>query len=440
MSKIDDLIKKYCPNGVEWVGFLSVCNYIRGITYNKNDEINNGAEGIGVFRANNITLDSNTLNFDDVKVVSRDVRVKESQWLKKGDILICAGSGSKEHIGKVAFIFNDLNFTFGGFMGVIRPKQGNVNPNFLFHIMTSQMFKVHLAKASGAASSTINNINNDTWKGFQIPVPPLEVQREIVQVLDSFTMLTAELSAELSARKKQYEYYRDQLLSFNNVRGGVTFANPESVRWMTLGEIGTFERGRRFVHADDRDEGIPCIHYGELYTHYGIWADKVKTHINPDITTKLRYAEKGDVVIVAAGENNTDIGVGVAWLGNEKVAVHDACFIFRHKQNPKYISYLLRTNGYHQEIKKHVSEGKICSISAEGLAKAKFPVPPIEIQNRIVKVLDNFDSICSDLQIGLPAEIDARKKQYEYYRDLLLSFEPIGTVLAKQASKQASKQ
>ena len=204
-----------------------------------------------------------------------------------------------------------------------------------------------------------------------------------------------------------------------------------------MGEIGTFERGRRFVHADDRDEGIPCIHYGELYTHYGIWADKVKTHINPDITTKLRYAEKGDVVIVAAGENNTDIGVGVAWLGNEKVAVHDACFIFRHKQNPKYISYLLRTNGYHQEIKKHVSEGKICSISAEGLAKAKFPVPPIEIQNRIVKVLDNFDSICSDLQIGLPAEIDARKKQYEYYRDLLLSFEPIGTVLAKQASKQA---
>ena len=221
MSKIDDLIHKHCPNGVEYVDFLSVCNYIRGITYNKNDEINNSAEGIGVFRANNITLESNTLNFDDVKIVSKDVRVKESQWLKKGDILICAGSGSKEHIGKVAFIFNDLNYTFGGFMGVIRPKQGNVNPSFLFHIMTSQMFKAHLAKASGVVSSTINNINNDTWKGFQIPIPPLKIQEEIVRVLDEYAeltnQLTEKLSAELTARKKQYEFYRDALLSFGKV-------------------------------------------------------------------------------------------------------------------------------------------------------------------------------------------------------------------------------
>ena len=195
---------------------------------------------------------------------------------------------------------------------------------------------------------------------------------------------------------------------------------------MTLGEIGTFERGRRFVHADDRDEGIPCIHYGELYTHYGIWANKVKTHINSEIKTKLRYAEKGDVVIVAAGENNVDIGVGVAWLGNEKVAVHDACFIFRHKQNPKYISYLLRTYDYHQEIKKYVSEGKICSISAEGLAKAKFPIPSLAMQGRIVEVLDKFDAVCNDLNIGLPAEIESRKKQYEYYRDQLLTFKKAG--------------
>lgn len=221
MSKIDEMIAKLCPNGVEYIDFLSVCNYIRGITYNKNDEINNGTEGIGVLRANNITLDSNTLNFDDVKIVSKNVRVKENQWLKKGDILICAGSGSKEHIGKVAFIFNDLDYTFGGFMGVIRPKQDNINSSFLFHIMTSQMFKTHLAKASGAASSTINNINNDTWNGFQIPVPPLKIQEEIVAILDDYTEINSELISnlekELIARKKQYEFYRDQLLSFGKV-------------------------------------------------------------------------------------------------------------------------------------------------------------------------------------------------------------------------------
>ena len=439
MSKIDDLIKKYCPNGVEWVDFLSVCNYIRGITYNKNDEINNGAEGIGVFRANNITLDSNTLNFDDVKVVSRDVRVKESQWLKKGDILICAGSGSKEHIGKVAFIFNDLNFTFGGFMGVIRPKQGNVNPNFLFHIMTSQMFKVHLAKASGAASSTINNINNDTWKGFQIPVPPLEVQREIVQVLDSFTMLTAELSAELSARKKQYEYYRDQLLSFNNVRGGLTFANPESVRWMTLGEIATdIYRGSGITREQVTTSGIPCVRYGEIYTSYGIHFDKCISHTNLANIASPKYFEHGDILFAITGESIEDIAKSTAYVGNEKCLAGGDIVVLKHKQNPKYLSYALSTTDAIKQKGKGKVKSKVVHSSVPAISELKIPVPPIEIQNRIVKVLDNFDSICSDLQIGLPAEIDARKKQYEYYRDLLLSFEPIGTVLAKQASKQAS--
>ena len=416
MSKIDDLLKKHCPNGVEYVDFLSVCNYIRGITYNKNDEINNGAEGIGVFRANNITLDSNTLNFDDVKVVSKDVRVKESQWLKKGDILICAGSGSKEHIGKVAFIFNDLNFTFGGFMGVIRPKQGNVNPNFLFHIMTSQMFKVHLAKASGAASSTINNINNDTWKGFQIPVPPLEVQREIVQVLDSFTMLTAELSAEHSARKKHYEYYRDQLLSYNNVRGGLTFANPESVRWMSLKDCCVFSRGEYITKKDVSHGDIPVILGGIEPAYY---CD--------------RYNHLGKCIVVSRSGANA----GFVSYWDEKIFVTDG-FMLDAKETVslRYVYHCLKNK--QDDLHNMKRGGGVPHISGEMLEKVKVPVPPIEIQNRIVKVLDNFDSICSDLQIGLPAEIDARKKQYEYYRDLLLSFEPIGTVLAKQASKQAS--
>ncbi len=415
MSKIDDLLKKHCPNGVEYKKIKEVFTRLKGtpITATRMKEIECAGGEIRIFAGGKTVIDAKEKDIPNANITRVPAVLVQSR-------------------GVIDFIYYEKPFTFKNEMWAYT-SDNKISVKYLFHVLKNN--SRHFRDAASGMGA-LPQISLSATEDFVIPVPPLEVQREIVQVLDSFTMLTAELTAELTARKKQYEYYRDQLLSFNNVRGGLTFANPESVRWMTLGEIGTFERGRRFVHADDRDEGIPCIHYGELYTHYGIWADKVKTHINPDITTKLRYAEKGDVVIVAAGENNTDIGVGVAWLGNEKVAVHDACFIFRHKQNPKYISYLLRTNGYHQEIKKHVSEGKICSISAEGLAKAKFPVPPIEIQNRIVKVLDNFDSICSDLQIGLPAEIDARKKQYEYYRDLLLSFEPIGTVLAKQASKQ----
>ena len=222
MSKLKDLIAEFCPHGVEFVNFFDVCNYIRGVTYNKNDEINDGSEGIKVLRANNITLETNTLNFEDVKIVSPNVRVRENQWLKKGDILICAGSGSKEHIGKVAYIFEDTDLTFGGFMGVVRPKNDKLQSRFLFHILTGVIFKSHLKKVSGAMSSTINNINNDTWKDFKIPVPPLPVQAEIVRILDKFTECTteliSELEAEIAARKKQYEYYRDKLLTFTEVK------------------------------------------------------------------------------------------------------------------------------------------------------------------------------------------------------------------------------
>ena len=194
------------------------------------------------------------------------------------------------------------------------------------------------------------------------------------------------------------------------------------VEWLTLQEIGTLERGRRFVHADDRPEGIPAIHYGELYTYYGIWANDVRTHIDSEIQTKLRFAQKNDVIIVGAGENKEDIGIGVAWLGEYEVAVHDACYILKHQQNPKFISYLLRTSGYHRQLKKYVSEGKICSISAAGVGSIKFPIPPLKTQEKIVRLLDTFDVLCNGFDEGIPIEIEARHKQYVYYRDKLLTF------------------
>ena len=411
MSKLDDLINELCPNGVKYVDFLTVCNYIRGITYNKSDEINNGTEGIGVFRANNITLDSNTLNFDDVKVVSKDVRVKESQWLKKGDILICAGSGSKEHIGKVAFIFNDLNYTFGGFMGVIRPKQGNINPNFLFHIMTSQMFKAHLAKASGAASSTINNINNDTWKGFHIPVPLLEIQCEIVRILDNFTDLTADLTAELTARKKQYEYYRDSLLSFK-----------DEVEWKTLGEYCKFIRGP--FGGSLKKECFVSEGYAVYEQQHAIYGKlNFRYYIDEKKFNELKRFEvsKNDLIVSCSGT------IGKVMIIPEnapKGIINQALLKLTPNENilPKYLKYFFEST-ITNELNDSARGGAIQNVPSVGELKSiKIQVPPLEIQERIVKVLDNFDAICSDLKIGLPAEIEARKKQYEYYRDKLLAF------------------
>lgn len=218
MSKLEELIQQYCPDGVEWKSYYDVCDLIRGIIYNKSQEAKTETEDAHkVLRANNITLYLNALNFDDVKLVSKDVVVKPEQHLYAGDILMCAGSGSKEHVGKVAYIFQDMDYTFGGFMAVVRCKKA-VLSRYMFHILASHFFTNHLETQIN--SSTINNINRQVMQSFVFPVPPLPVQEEIVRILDSFTELQAELQAELQKRKLQYNYYLDNLLNFN--RGGVS--------------------------------------------------------------------------------------------------------------------------------------------------------------------------------------------------------------------------
>ena len=195
------------------------------------------------------------------------------------------------------------------------------------------------------------------------------------------------------------------------------------VKWIKMSEIGKFIRGKRFVRTDIVEEGIPCIHYGDIYTYYGLSATNTKGYLNIELAKKMRFAQKNDVVIVGAGENNMDIGVGVAWLGEEEVAIHDACFIFKSDLNPKYLSHFLRSTDYHYQIKKYVSEGKICSISSDNLGKAVIPVPSLEEQEHIVSILDKFEALIASISEGLPAELAMRRQQYEYYRDKLLTFD-----------------
>lgn len=195
------------------------------------------------------------------------------------------------------------------------------------------------------------------------------------------------------------------------------------VEWKPLGEVGKFTRGKRFVKTDMLSEGFPCIHYGEMYTHYNIWANTPKSFLSHDLAAKLRVANHGDVVIVAAGETIEDIGNGTAWLGNTGVVIHDACFSYRSSLNPKYVSYFLRTKHFHDQIKKHISTGKISAINETGLRKAKIPIPPPEVQEEIVRILDAFTELTAKLTAELAAEFTARKKQYTYYRDKLLTFD-----------------
>lgn len=321
-----------------------------------------------------------------------------------------------------AIIFDDFTTSFhwvdfefkikSSAMKMLRPKK-NFNGSFRYIYYAMKCIKYEVVDHTRQWISK--------YSQFEIPFPPLVVQEEIVNILDTLTSYSAELQAELQARKEQYEYYRNKLLIFNK-------SSTQCVTWMKMSDIGAFVRGKRFVRTDIVNEGVPCIHYGDIYTYYGLYATQSKGKLKKELAPKMRYAHKHDVVIVAAGENKEDIGIGVAWLGEKPAAVHDACFIFRSDLYPQYVSHYLRSTYYHKQIVKYVSEGKICSISAKGLGNAIIPIPTYEEQVRIATILNKFDLLISDLAQGLPAEIAAVQEQYEYYRNKLLSFQKIKEV------------
>lgn len=270
----------------------------------------------------------------------------------------------------------------------------------------------------GLGEGTQHNINAMKVKKFEIPLPPLEVQNEIVRILDHFTQLEAELEAELDCRKRQYEYYRDQLLNFdkNNTDKG------NNVVWKKLSEVGTFIRGNGLQKKDFTEEGVGCIHYGQIYTHYKTSATETITYCSEELAKKLRKAEHGDIVIATTSENVEDVCKAVAWLGKDSIAVSGDAYIFKHNQNPKYIAYIFQTAKFFDYKKRKANGTKVIRLSGDAIGKFEIPIPPIEEQERIVAILDRFEALTTSLQEGLPAEIAARRQQYEYYRDCLLDF------------------
>jgi len=189
-----------------------------------------------------------------------------------------------------------------------------------------------------------------------------------------------------------------------------------------MGDLGQFIRGRRFNKRDFVESGIPAIHYGEIYTHYGTSAEKVVSHVSAELAPKLRFAEPGDVVLTDVGETVEDVGKAVAWLGKEPVAIHDHCYAFRHDLNPRFVAHYMRTTKYRKEKAKHVARTKVKTLLIDRLSQVEIPVPPLAEQERIASVLDSFEALTNDISIGIPAEQVARRKQYEYYRDKLLTF------------------
>lgn len=384
MSKLEELIQQYCPDGVKYLEIREIAQVGTGSSNG------NEAEEGGVF---------------PFFVRSQTVK-RKNDYEYDEEAIIIPGEGG------IGDIFHYIKGKYALHQRVYRIHftSPSINVKFAFYYMKSAFKQFILMKA---VSATVTSIRKPMIESFPLPVPPLPVQEEIVGILDTFT----ELQAELQKRLQQYNYYRDNLLSFEG---------RTDVQWKKLGKIASITTGRRFVRTDIRESGVPCFHYGDIYTYYGLTATKTKGYLDEELAKKLRFAQPNDVVVVCAGENDMDIGVGVAWLGDEPAVVHDACCILHHNQSPRYISHFLRTPNYHLQMKKYVKNGKISSLPASGLAEALIPLPSLEEQERIASILDRFDSLTNDLAAGLPAEIEKRRQQYEYYRDKLLTFKRKG--------------
>ncbi|WQW11246.1 restriction endonuclease subunit S [Helicobacter pylori] len=426
MHKIERLLQTLVPKGVEFRKLGDIGEYIRGVTYKKNQEINSLECGIKVLRANNITL-SNHLNFEDIKVINKNVKIREEQYLKKSDILICAGSGSSEHIGKVAFINTDFDYVFGGFMGVIRVRE--INSRFVYHIFTSNIFKQYLEKSLN--TTTINNLNANILQNFLIPIPPLEIQQEIVTILDAFTELNTELNTELKVRKKQYEYYQNMLLDFNDINQNHKDAKerlaqkpypkrlktllhtlaPKGVGFRKLGEVceSTNKKTLKISEVSEvKNKGMyPVINSGRDL--YGYYHDFNNDGENITIASRGEYA-------------------GFINYFNEKFFAGGLCYPYKVKDTnellTKFLYFYLKTNEI-QIMENLVFRGSIPALNKADIENLTIPIPPLEIQQEIVKILDQFSILTTDLLAGIPAEIKARKKQYEYYREKLLTFKPL---------------
>ena len=415
MSKIDDLICDMCPDGVPTYALGEIGETISGLRgKSKNDFTDGNAPFVSYVDISN----NPALNFAVQKLVK--VGENENQnAIRLGDVLITGSSETKIDVGltSVVTVEPSVKTYINSFCFIWRPNPNiEILPDFSKHLFRGQRFRDKvIATANGV---TRQNLSKPKLLAIRIPIPPIEVQREIVSILDAISELESELrmelEAEIEARQLQYAFYRESLFEEHHSR------------LKTIGEVSTIWRGRRFVKDDIIEEGVPAIHYGEIYTKYGLSATEAYSFLDTTLASKLRFASPGDVVLVSAGETIEDIGKSFAWFGKQDVVIHDACYGIRSENvDPRYMVHFFNTFNFRSQLRKFISSSKISAISTEKLAKVLIPVPNLIRQKEIADILDKMDAQLNFLVECLPTEIKARRQQYEYYRNELLSFKEL---------------
>ena len=385
MSRIDDLIAEYCPNGVERKPLGAIAKLYRGNGLQKKDFTD---KGIGCIHYGQIytrydTFTSQTISFVDKKLADNLLKVHPN------DLIVTATSENLEDVCKAVAWLGGSDIVTGGHSIVVRHHQ---NAKYLsYYFQTLDFFQRKRAYVHG---TKVMEIKKDDLAKIVVPVPPLPVQEEIVRILDSFSSLEAELEAELEARRKQYAYYRNELLTFDR----------ERVQWLKLGEAAFINKGTYITKKQVIPGNIPVILGG----------------VEPAYWHSESNHDSEGIVISRSGAN-----AGFASYWNEPIFVSDG-FVLDAKPgiDMRFLFHVLKK----QQAKLYsMKRGSgVPHINSKMLANnVAIPVPPLEEQQHVVSILDRFDKLTNDLSSGLPAEIEARRKQYEYYRDRLLSFDAL---------------
>ena len=397
MTKLEELINELCPDGVEYKKLDDVCNFNRGTS-----------------------LVSKNAKSGNIPVISGGQKPAfyHNVANRTGTTITVAGSGA--YAGYVGIWYEPI-FVCDAFS--VEPKNADeLDIKYLYHYLTNNQNKIY-NKKTGAG---IPHVHGKDIAKFSIPLPPLSIQSEIVHILDSFTLLTAELTAELTARQKQYAFYRDYLLDFSNedVIKKIPDIDCSNVEYKRLGDIATaIYRGAGIKRDEVTETGIPCVRYGEIYTTYNVTFNNCVSHTDEDKIQNKKYFEHGDVLFAITGESVEEIAKSCVYLGHDKCLAGGDIVVLKHNQNPKYMAYVLSTTNAQSQKSKGKVKSKVVHSSVPAISDIIIPIPPLAEQEKIANMIERFDRLCNDISNGLPAEIEARKKQYEYYRDTLLSFD-----------------
>jgi len=404
MSRLDELIAELCPNGVEYKTLGEVAHYSK--------------ERIAASFVDSHTYVGVDNLLPDKKGKTESTYVpNEGRLIRfvKGDILI----GNIRPYLKKIWLAESEGGTNGDVLVIRKNNSEELLSDYLYYVLSSDRFFDYDVQYSKGAKMPRGD--KETILKYLIPLPPLEVQREIVRILDAYSERVAELTdrlaAELDARKKQYEYYRDDLCNFTN--------RPD-VPFLSVGELFEFKnglnKGKEFF-----GKGSPIVNFTDVFNNRWMTKETLKGLVEvTDKEKELYGAKKNDVFFTRTSETQEEIGMTSVLLDDIEGCVFSG-FVLRARPKtdlllPKFCSYYFSSYSMRKDIVRYSTFTTRALTSGSKLSKLMFPLPSLAEQERIVAILDRFDKLCNDISEGIPAEIEARRKQYEHYRDRLLTF------------------